>query len=218
MGISVLIPTLNEEENLPSTIALLHESEFVSEIIVGDADSDDETVRIAKDLGCRVLENLPRSRAVQLNRCAEIATGEVLLFLHADTRVSNLALANLQSKLEQESAIVGGGFLRSFDSPSLLLKFTCWLAGWRGRWWGIFYGDQGIFIRKQAFEDLAGFDESVSLGEDLELSLRMRDHGKTAAVGPAVLSSARRFEKEGAFRRCVADWKLARQLRREFGS
>ena len=219
MRLTVIIPTVNEEENLEATLhalgPCLAREDGAAGIIVADAGSNDATAAIAKKWGCTVLTDLEKGRAGQLNAAAEIATGDLLLFLHADTIISRESIVNLRETMETLSQIIGGGFYRKFDSPSLLLRFTCWLAGLRGRHWRIFLGDQAMFVRKAEFQRLGGFNESLVYGEDLDFSLRMRKRGKTAIIGPPVLSSARRFEKKGPARQTWIDLRLAIRLTRD---
>jgi rSAM/selenodomain-associated transferase 2 len=212
--ISVIIPTLDEANSIASTIASLREAQL-DDILIVDGGSTDNTVAIAKNLGCPVLENISGGRAGQMNRGAAECPGEVLLFLHGDTTLPRQAADRLRRMAEQSPKIVGGGFVRYFDSPSLFLKFTCWLAGIRSRWFGIFLGDQGIFVRREIFEKLGGFDESLPYGEDLDFSIQMRAIGKTATISPPVLSSARRFDKRGSFGQTMVDFRIAREIMRE---
>lgn len=213
--LSVIIPTRNEAENLPRTLGSL--SGVGAEIIVADAGSEDETVEIARGFECRILENLSPHRAHQLNEAAKKARGDIFLFLHADTALeTSRTLRNIMARMERDPALVGGGLFRKFRSDSLWLRFTCWLAGLRGRWFGIFLGDQGIFVRREIYERMGGFSELVGPGEDLDYSLRLRKKGRTAIVGPAVISSARRFEARGPFRQSLADLFLAIQLTKDF--
>ena len=213
MRLSVIIPTLNEEENIEAILHALGDCLRESdEVVIADAGSNDATVSIAEVFDCIVLSELQKGRARQLNAAAKIARGDVLLFLHADTILKKESVNNLASVLERHPKVIGGGFYREFDSLSLVLKFTCWVAGLRGKFWRVFLGDQAMFIRKAAFEKLGRFDETLPYGEDLDLSIRMRRDGKTRIVGPSVISSARRFDREGPARQTWIDLKLALQL------
>ncbi len=221
MRLTIIIPTLNEEENLGATLEALaacsDELEDKIEIIVADAGSSDATTAIAEKFDCCVLANLDKGRAKQLNEAAKIASGEVLLFLHADTVVGRKNVVNLLLALEEHPDVIGGGFYRNFDSTSLWLRFTCWIAGLRGKYWHLFLGDQGIFVRKRKFEQLGQFDETLPYGEDLDFSIRMRRAGKTRIIGPPVISSARRFKKRGPLRQTWTDMKLAIRLMKGAG-
>lgn len=208
--LSVIIPTLNEADNLAGTLACL-EGELVHEVIVVDGGSEDATRSIAEEAGARLLV-AERGRARQLNVGAREASGEVLLFLHGDTHIASATLQNCLSAMEEDTGLVGGGFARRFDSSSRLLRFTSWCSDFRGRWWGLFLGDQGIFVRRSVFEKLGGFDEEVSPGEDLDFSYRLNRCGKTRLIGPPVRSSARRFENRGPWKQTRLDFSVAREI------
>ena len=193
--ISVILPTLNEADNLPETLASLKALNAPLEITVVDAGSTDATVSLAEACGALVIHSEKRQRAHQLNVGAAAATGDVLWFLHADTWVKQGAAESIVVAL-RNSVVVGGGFKRRFRSASPLLAFTCWIASLRSRWCGLFFGDQSIFVRRVVFEQVGGFAD-VPVFEDFNFCQRIKEFGKMRSVGPAVRSSARRFQKRG---------------------
>lgn len=207
--ISVIIPTCNEEGTLPATVASVRANSRPHEIIVVDAGSNDKTVAIARELGVMVEISAARQRAAQMNHGARRARGEILLFLHADTRLPKIAFERIEQCLALER-IGGGAFARRFDSPSLLLKMTCLLAEMRNRAIGWHLGDQAIFVRRNLFEKLNGF-APWNRFEDLDFSRRLARIALVATLRPPVVSSARRFEKEGAARRTWRDFLLTMQ-------
>lgn len=205
MRISVIIPTLNEAKNLAGVLqALAAEQGSEDEVIVVDGGSGDGTKKIAKQGGAQMIECLTGGRSRQMNLGAEKTEGEVLFFLHGDTLVPDGALELIAAALEDEN-VVGGGFIREFDSDSKWLDWTCRLADWRSERLGVFLGDQGIFVRREVFEKLEGFDANLTCCEDLRFSMGMRQQGEVVALRPAVLSSARRFDKLGVVRRTLRD-------------
>ncbi|MFK5922063.1 MAG: TIGR04283 family arsenosugar biosynthesis glycosyltransferase [Verrucomicrobiota bacterium] len=205
----MIIPTLNEAQNLAAVLeALAWKDGAGDEVIVVDGGSDDGTREIAKQGGARVLKGLCAGRARQMNLGAKEAQGDILFFLHGDTLVPDEALLLIDEVCEDEQ-IVGGGFIRQFDSDSRWLDWTCRLADWRSEQWGVFLGDQGIFVRRAVFDQMGGFDENLSCCEDLRFSMQLRERGKVVALRPAVLSSARRFDKRGPFRTTLRDACLA---------
>ncbi|MCF6312966.1 MAG: TIGR04283 family arsenosugar biosynthesis glycosyltransferase [Verrucomicrobiales bacterium] len=209
MSISVIIPTLNEAENLAAVLeALAWRKGDGNEVIVVDGGSGDGTQEIAKKEGAQVLACVAAGRAMQMNRGTEAALGEILFFLHGDTLVPDGAL-DLIAELCSDAQVVGGGFLRQFDSDSRWLDWTCRLADWRSENWGVFLGDQGIFVRRAVFDQIGGFDENLSCCEDLRFSMQLRERGEVVALRPAVLSSARRFDKWGPLRTTLRDACLA---------
>lgn len=208
--ISVIIPTANEARELPATLASLAATRARPEVLVVDAGSADGTPDLAVAAGARVLSTPRRQRAAQMNCGAAAARGEILLFLHADTRLNADSLAAV-ARAQARPEVVGGAFARRFAHPSRLLRLTGRLADWRGRWPGWFFGDQAIFARRAAFERLDGFRE-WDVFEDLDFSRRLRRLGRTVLLHPAILSSARRFQGHVA-RRVVRDfWLTCRYL------
>ena len=169
--ITVIIPTLNESQYLPGTLRALRANASPHEVLVADGGSDDDTVQIAKEAETKVICARP-GRAQQMNIAAHEAKGEVFLFLHADTQVGSSSLTQIVTALENAS-IVGGGFARQFETPSLFLKLTCALTTWRCRALGWFLGDQAIFVRRQLFESLGGF-KPMRLCEDLDFARRLK--------------------------------------------
>lgn len=198
MKISVIIPALNEVRELPETIARLNGA---FEIIVADGGSTDGTGALSEVR----LVDAPRGRALQMNTGAARATGDIFLFVHADTWVQ----AGWQQALSEavaNSCIVGGAFERRFRTPSLFLTFTCTLAAIRNRAIGWHLGDQAIFCRAPIFHALGGF-KTMEAFEDLDFSRRLARKGSLVTLRPPVLTSARRFD-EGPVKRTVKDLAL----------
>jgi rSAM/selenodomain-associated transferase 2/rSAM/selenodomain-associated transferase 1 len=191
--LSIIIPTLNEAAHLPATLEALVTVEEDFEILVVDGGSEDQTREIAEGFGCQVIRSPRAQRATQLNLGARLATGEVFLFLHADKILPGGAMDRIAEAL-REKTVVGGAFARRFQSNSLLLKMTCRLADWRNRLFGWHLGDQAMFVRNDIFQELNGF-RLMSRFEDLDFSRRLGKTGKLVSLRPAVISSARRFER-----------------------
>ncbi|MEO7300078.1 MAG: TIGR04283 family arsenosugar biosynthesis glycosyltransferase [Verrucomicrobiota bacterium] len=194
--ISIIIPTLNEAGQLPVTLEKIRANSAPHQIIIADGGSSDATLEVAKRQGAEIIR-AEKQRSSQMNAGAKAARGEIFLFLHADTHLPSSSLSQIESALKDEG-VVGGGFARRFDSNSIFLRGTCALATWRSRRFGLFLGDQGIFVRREIFARLGGFKEMTAF-EDVDFSRRLAQCGKTATLQPAVVSSARRFEKRGPF-------------------
>ncbi|MDF1813177.1 MAG: TIGR04283 family arsenosugar biosynthesis glycosyltransferase [Verrucomicrobiales bacterium] len=209
VSVSIIIPTVNESATLGETLARLDPT---AEVIVTDGGSSDSTEETAAAFGVKFHSAGIKSRGVQMNQAAAMAHGDFLLFLHADTHLQGQSFKNFINILAADPDIVGGGFYRFFDSPSVFLKITSHLANLRSKYWGVFLGDQGIFVRKEIFSALQGFDENLPFGEDLDFSLRLRRLGRTAAIQPAVLTSARRFDRSGPLRQTLQDFFLSLQI------
>lgn len=195
MKISVIIPALNEAPELPETI---RRASGAFEIIVADGGSDDGTA----DLKNVTVIQRSRGRASQMNAGAAIATGDVFLFLHADTWLAPGSFDSINAALA-DSRVVGGAFERRFRTNSLFLRVTCALAATRNHAIGWHLGDQAIFCRAEIFRDLGGFADMRAF-EDVDFSRRLGRKGRLVTLRPPVLTSARRFA-EGPVKRTAKD-------------
>lgn len=193
--IAVIIPVLNEGAHLAETLERVQSNSVSHDTIVVDGGSDDETVAIASRAGARIITAPAPSRSLQMNLGAAEAKSDVLLFLHADTHIQKGSLAQIENALA-DKRVVGGGFARKFNSDSSFLRLTCALATLRCSLFGLFLGDQAIFVRGYIFDELHGFKE-MNPFEDVDFSRRLARAGKTVTLKPAIVSSARRFQKRG---------------------
>ena len=189
--LSVIIPVLNEAETLPSLIDTLQAEAGPLEIIIVDGGSSDDTVGIARGFGVRVVKS-DRGRGHQLAAGAQLAGGDILLFLHADSVFPPDGLAAIRSHLSESPELLGGNFRLLFDGDR---RFDRWLEGFYAwiRRNGLYYGDSGIFIRHDAYRRLGGF-RTIALMEDYDLVQRMEAAGATVCIQhPPLLTSSRRF-------------------------
>lgn len=194
--LTVIIPTLNEEDRVSDTLESVGRQPSV-EVIVVDGGSADLTRAIAEDWGARVIPAGP-GRAAQMNAGAAIARGEVLLFLHADTRLPFGYLHGIQQGLANP-AVCGGAFRFALDDTSAALRLVEIGANLRSKWLGLPFGDQALFVRKQVFDATGGFAD-LPVMEDYDLVRRLRKHGRIAIVPPAAITSARRWNRSGVLR------------------
>lgn len=204
MTVSVIVPTLNEERILAATLTQARQP-GVHEIIVVDGGSVDATRAVAEPLADLVL-SAPQGRAAQMNAGADAARGDVLLFLHADTRVPEGYTVAVAAACAQPG-IIGGRFDVNLQPATWLLRLTGQLMNWRSRLSRIATGDQAIFIRREVFEQLGGY-ASIPLMEDIELSRRMKRAGRIACLRQRVTTSARRWQKHGVVRTILLMWSL----------
>jgi len=191
--ISIIIPTLNEATNIKETLASIQPSTNV-EIIVVDGGSKDNTQKIAQSLGITVISS-PPGRAVQMNSGAAIASGEIVLFLHADTRLPNGFDVMIRTTL-QKPGVVAGAFALRIDAPHKGLRLVEWGVKWRSHFWQLPYGDQAIFLTKATFEQIGNFPD-LPIMEDFELIRRLKCLGKIAIVPVPVITSPRKWLKKG---------------------
>jgi len=201
--ISVIIPTLNEEDVIKKTLQGLAKVPGI-EIIVSDGGSTDKTVNLCKQFA-RVINSEP-GRGCQMNAGAKEASGDILLFLHADTLLPENWKDKIISAMSNE-IIVGGAFSLSIDSGRLSHKIISATANIRSRISGIQYGDQGIFVRRSVFEEIGGFKD-IPIMEDVDLMRRLKKVGTVVMLRDKVRTSARRWEKEGVIYTTLRNWLL----------
>ena len=204
LKLSAIIPTLNEAPHIKSTLAPLLGQSGV-EVIVVDGGSSDATVALARQAGVdRVITTDRPCRSLQLNAGAKAASGDVLLFLHADTRLSRSACQRIRHVM-RDTQIAGGAMKMRIDSDKRSLRWIAMTVNLRTRWFGLPYGDQGIFVRRSAFESMAGFAD-VPIMEDYILVRRMGTQGKKVLIDEYALTSGRRWEAAGVVRTTVMNW------------
>jgi len=171
------------------------------EIIVVDVDGDPASAKLAGKLGLRFAAFSSPNRGEQMNHGASLATGDVLVFQHADTEFSEAHVRAIRMAL-QDPAIVGGAFYRKFDNRHPRLIWLEKIARRLSRNGGTLFGDQSIFVRREIFRKLGGF-ASIPLMEDVEFSPRLRRAGEIALLDPPLRSSARHHERKGAWRKSI---------------
>ncbi|MFU8849088.1 MAG: glycosyltransferase family 2 protein [Opitutales bacterium] len=203
MRLDLIIPVFRDSVALARLLESRRLDDLDATVTVVFAEPDPEGESLVERHGASWLRAERPGRAQQMNHAADCVSGDGLLFLHADTLPPEGALDAIRQAIA--AGAVGGAFARRFDSPSRWLKISARLADWRGRAFGVFLGDQGIFVRREVFEHLGGFDESARY-EDLDFSLRLRKTGRTALLEPPVLSSARRFAAKGVLRQTLGDF------------
>jgi rSAM/selenodomain-associated transferase 2 len=206
MTISVIIPTLNEEETIRATLDRLSHPDF-SQVLVVDGGSRDGTLRaVAAAAPTAKVLTSPMGRARQMNAGAAAATGDVLLFLHADTLLPATAAEDIQAAFG-DSDVVGGRFDARLDHDRGIFWVICRMMSWRSRLTGIATGDQAIFVRRTVFEGIGGFPD-IPIMEDIAFSARLKQAGRVAALRSCVVTSARRWERQGPVPTILLMWWL----------
>ena len=204
--LSLILPTLNEEVDIGATLEALQPLRWRGvEILVVDGGSADLTTTIASPLSDAVIM-APRGRAVQMNAGAAMARGDALLFLHADTRLPPNADRLILDGLAA-SGRLWGRFDVAIASPHPLLKITAGLMNWRSRLTGIATGDQAIFVRRSVFQSCGGYP-NLPLMEDIAISGALKRAGRPLCLSQQVVTSARRWERQGVVRTIFLMWRL----------
>jgi glycosyltransferase involved in cell wall biosynthesis len=187
-ALSIIIPTLNEADGIVDALNTLSELRANgAEVIVADGGSGDRTAELARPR-CDKLVEAPRGRGAQMNAGAQVATGSVFLFLHADTRLP-------------------GWFDVTIAGRSALLPVVAGLMNWRSRLTGIATGDQAMFADRRAFWQVGGFPD-VPLMEDIILSRRLRQISTPLCLNARVVTSGRRWDEHGPMRTIWLMWRL----------
>ncbi len=203
--LSIIIPVLNEQETIATGLALLCKLDGL-EVIVVDGGSCDHTVDIARAYTDKVFESGHAGRAVQMNLGASKATGEILLFLHADTRLPARFDTVIFSAL-QTSRRDWGRFDVQLSGRHRMFRLIEFMINWRSKLSGIATGDQAIFVKKSVFEKLGGFVE-IPLMEDISLSNSLKKNSRPVCLAQKVLTSSRRWEQKGIWKTIVLMWRL----------
>jgi rSAM/selenodomain-associated transferase 2 len=187
--ISIIIPVLNESQTIGSCLIRLREQIEHNEIVVVDGGSDDGTLDVVRTYPDVKWLCSPAGRGNQMNRGAEAAKGNILLFLHADTFLPPDGLSKIESLMTKEG-IVAGSFSLSFDETSSLLSLYALFS--RINHLLFTYGDQGLFMPRHIFELIGGF-QKIPIMEDVEIQKRLRKKGRFVKIRQPVVTSARRF-------------------------
>lgn len=199
--ISIVIPALNEAQTLPQVLDHLQMVPNV-ELLVVDGGSIDSTAAVAAMRGAQVVRSSP-GRSHQQNQGAALASGPILLFLHADTRLPEGFDAAIRATLAQPG-VVAGAFRLAINGPGRGLRWVEWGVNVRSRFLQMPYGDQAIFLRAKVFDQTGGFPD-LPMMEDFELGRRLRKLGRVAIAPAAVVTSDRRWRTLGILRTTLAN-------------
>ncbi|MFZ1984675.1 MAG: TIGR04283 family arsenosugar biosynthesis glycosyltransferase [Desulfatitalea sp.] len=202
--LSVVVPTLNEAPGIAETVSRLRARDM--ETIVVDGGSGDGTTALARQAGARVVD-APRGRASQQNAGARHATGRVLLFLHADTRLPQ-DFGRQLFELLMDPAVSLGAFRFATDWDHRAMRWIERAANWRATLLAMPYGDQAFFMRRGMFDRVGGFPE-VAIAEDLLLVRRMARLGRIAIAPGAAITSSRRWRAQGIWRTTLINYLIA---------
>ena len=202
--VSIIIPTLNEACRIERAIDRAQRT-GADEVVVADGGSHDATVEFARRHDCDVVTCAP-GRAVQQNAGARHATGEVLLFQHADAWLDPAAVCQIKAALARPS-VLGGAFCQQIEAAGCLYRLLEQGNAARVKWLGLPYGDQGIFMRHDVFSQLGSFPE-VGLMEDVLLMRALRRRSWPTLLPGPIHVDARRWQRQGVVRQTIRNWSI----------
>ncbi|MDN3656670.1 TIGR04283 family arsenosugar biosynthesis glycosyltransferase [Ferruginibacter paludis] len=196
---TVIIPTFNEAAHIQSTIQQLREHDvdnLITEIIIADGGSTDDTVAIAKAANATVVVSPAKGRSAQMNYGASFATEDILYFLHADTIPPKNFSTDIA--MSADKGCGAGCFMLSFDYDHWFLKANCWFTRFDVD--AIRFGDQSLFVRKSVFEKTGGFCEKHIVLEDQHLIKRLKKITRFTIIKKPVVTSARKYLENGIYK------------------
>lgn len=190
--ITIVIPAYNEQENIESLVRYLkkNDSNSLAEIIVSDGGSTDRTVELAEKAGASVMLSPAKGRAAQMNYAASRARGNILYFVHADTFPPRSYISDICKSLQDGYLI--GRYQTKFDSSKFVLKLNAFFT--RFDLFMCYGGDQTLFVEKELFNRIGGFNASMRIMEDYEIIERAKKVAKYRILSGKVLVSARKYE------------------------
>lgn len=206
VSVSLIVPVLNERAIVPALLeGLAALRPAPQEILFCDGGSEDDTAAQLETSGCRVLRS-ERGRARQMNAGARAASGDILVFLHADTRLPSDAIDRVRRSLAVDGALWGRFDVRISGRPAML-RVVAAMMNLRSLLSGIATGDQAIFVKRYLFDAIGGYPDQA-LMEDIELSRWLRKRSRPRRIASPVLTSGRRWESRGVWRTILLMWSL----------
>lgn len=200
--VSVIIPTLNEEQRLPKLLEFLALEQPRPEVIVVDGGSLDHTADKAEIWADKLLVT-PPGRGYQLNQGAKAARGEILWFLHADSEPPRHSVGKILEVLHNRPDVLGGAFRLKFGGSKLSAKAVTLAANALSKFFAMPWGDQGLFVRKSVFEELGGFPDAEKSAH--VFPQKLAKHGKTYLMKEPLVTSPRKYERLGTMKAAVED-------------
>ncbi|MDD5070736.1 MAG: TIGR04283 family arsenosugar biosynthesis glycosyltransferase [Candidatus Omnitrophica bacterium] len=197
----LIIPIFNEQKNVSNFLEKIIKLN-ADETIVVDGKSTDQSVEIVKGFNVKLIA-ADRGRAKQMNFGASSSTSDILIFLHADSLIDNSAVYEIKESIAQ--GFVGGGLSQRIDSKRVIFRFIESSGNIRAKLLKIFYGDQAIFVRRDVFFSIGGFDD-VPILEDILFSKKLKKNGRTCLLKSKVITSPRRWLKQGVIKTTLINW------------
>lgn len=204
--ISIITPILNERKNIKPFLDHLNTMEGDFELILVDGGSTDGTIATVNKYKAGFQRELKliqtsQGRGRQMNSGAKIAKGEILLFLHVDCAPDKDSMPIIEQEIKSNN-IIGGGMTQAFSNPDPFLRLSSNFGNMRTRITKTFFGDYGIFIKKDIFQKIGGYNEIIFL-EDVEFSRKAKKYGKLKLLDQVIISSPRRYQSKGRFKTTI---------------
>ncbi|UCF13730.1 MAG: TIGR04283 family arsenosugar biosynthesis glycosyltransferase [Thermoplasmatales archaeon] len=198
--ISIITPVLNESPNIRPFLEHLNTLSGDFELIFVDGGSTDNTVKEINKYKKKFIKNLTllksfKGRGKQMNKGASVAKGKIILFLHVDCTIQNDAILIIEKEMKNNK-IIGGGMIQAFTFNDRFLKLVSNFGNLRSKMSQIFFGDTGIFISRDVFKKIGGYDELIFL-EDVEFCRKAKKYGKLKQIDSIIYTSSRRYLKVG---------------------
>ena len=207
--ISIIIPTLNEANNLPLLLSDLSIIQKKGEIIIVDCGSEDKTIDVANIYGAKVYKSKERNRGLQLDIGAKNSNGEWLIFLHADTRLTNDCYTKVKSVLKGEKNFIYF-FKFKINDKKILYRFLELFVNFRSRYLKQPYGDQGLIIHRSIYLKNNGF-KKIPLMEDVDFFRRLKNKKDLKQLNLFIFTSSRKWEKKNILLQAIKNWNLRRR-------
>ena len=207
--ISVIIPTINEANNLPlllSDLSIIHKE---GEIIIVDSGSEDKTIDVANIYGAKVYKSRERNRGLQLDLGAKNSKGEWLIFLHADTRLTNDWFIKIKSVIKGDKNFIYN-FKFKINNKKKIYRFLEILVNFRSRYLKQPYGDQGLIIHKSIYFKNNGF-KKIPLMEDVDFFRRLKNKEDLKQLNLPIFTSSRKWERTNIFIQALKNWNFRRR-------
>jgi len=207
--ISIIIPTINEANNLPLLLSDLSSINKEGEIIIVDCDSEDKTIDVANIYGAKVYKSKERNRGLQLDMGAKNSKGEWLIFLHADTRLTHDWFEKIKSNLKGDKNLIYY-FKFKINDKKIIYRLLEMVVNFRSKYFKQPYGDQGLIIHRSIYLENNGF-RKIPLMEDVDFFRRLKNKTNLKQLNIPLFTSSRKWERTNIFLQSFKNWNLRRR-------
>ena len=207
--ISIIIPTINEANNLPLLLSDLSIAQKEEEIIIIDSGSEDRTIDVANIYGAKVYKSKERNRGLQLDMGAKYSKGEWLIFLHADSRLTHDWFTKINSAIKGEENFIYY-FKFKINDKKIIYRFLEIFVNFRSKYFKQPYGDQGLIIHRSIYLENNGF-RKIPLMEDVDFLRRLKNQRDLKQINLPIFTSSRKWERTNIFLQALKNWNFRRR-------